>query len=389
MKFPKSRREFLITSGIIATAGCTSSSNNNEENTTSSNNSPENNTEPSSTEPTQYNRKWTSSEAVISIDHFDNNVYASGSRKLFSLDLGTGDQNWSKNTEYASEKFLIATDSYLITPDTIRNRTDGSIRWRGNDRFSEVFEPRLVADNALYAITSNTGPRSRNLTKLDLKEGSTQWEAPYAFGVTSSDYGIHLMQPGDKYKLITKDSTNGENKYSRDFSSDSSLIGSTNDTIVGAENTNSKSSLFGLDAETGEQLWRKELQQGFPVTGSRGRKSYVLTENAFYYPVWVRQDGKFFVQSRSLQNGELKWEKSISLNLVEFSVGMTKINEAVFFGKIGQGGSKTVLFNSDSGKNISGDNNMNVMPLSSSDSNLLGIVLVGGEYRLAMFEPAV
>lgn len=397
MEIPKSRRQVLIATAMAGLAGCSGNSGNNEqgdstgsgttEETTQGTTKNTESTTDSTPEPIQYERRWTALENITLIDTYEDNLYAlsyeSTTKKVHSLDIQTGSQEWSKE---AGGEFLEVTDSYIVTHNSVRKRTDGSVQWRGTDRIDTEFTPLSVIGDSLYAIVGERDQRS--LAKIDLESGSKKWEKSPGSNIIRSNFGLHLVQFVDSTtrRLLAKNPSNGENIYSKEMSPYITLIGARQNSIIGVQRDDS-AFLFALDPESGDKLWETEISGG-PVLGSRGRRSHILSESSIYFPTWDRENNNWTVQSYNLLNGELQWKQNISLSIVEFSLGMAKSEDTIFFGKTGQGGTKLVLLNSSSGEILS-TNPIKLMPLTVIENNLLGLDAGGDDssYRLVMSEP--
>lgn len=403
MEIPKSRRQILIATAIAGFAGCSGNSGDNEQGDSTGSRTTEEATQEttrettkntqstvnSTPEPIQYERRWTELERVTRIDTYDDNLYArSSDSTLYSLDVQTGTPNWT--TESVGD-FVDVTDSYIVTPNSVRKRTDGSVQWQGADRFDTEFKIISVIDNAVYAITSKSSEDKRQLTKFSIEDGSVEWQTSYGYSIVGSNFGLHLLQPNDinTRNLVTKDSSTGENIYSKEIqSNDISLIDTSGNSLIAVRFDDQSAFFFALDAESGDELWETKINDGFPLLGSRGRKSHIFSENYIYFPTWDRENNKFTVQSYNLSNGELRWKQNISLSVVEFALGMAKSGDTIFFGKLGQGGTKLVLLNSNSGEILS-TNPIKILPLTVIENNLLGLDAGGdnNSYRLVMSEP--
>jgi hypothetical protein len=425
------RRNFLLIAGMTGIAGCSANNGNGDRKqpTPSTSAVPsgtasptEGTSETSSPEPTpvNYELNWTkTSRSQWSPTKLrDGTIYVVGydvggndsNTTLFSLNPTTGRQNWTiEISEYSPGwTFFEVTGDSIITGDTIRNRSDGSVRWQ------EGFEPQLVLDGSIYAMTSGEDTEER-LAKYSLESGAVEWET---HGLVSngrhvaSSTGLHNIRDTNdgQFQIVTRDLKTGETLWSEPLpSSWPGLIGASSGMLLGfdaGENKRPPWDLFGIDAESGDKKWEQTLDifglHAHPRDpGYVGMNMHVFSNDTLVFPtsqLVEASDGdsgelQFFLRSHQLSDGSTNWQREIpraSTRYDDYALGLVKDEGSLYFARSVANGSvsaKTFKLDTDRGMITT---QADIHATSVSGNQIIGWVPGSGQYgiSLAMAEPS-
>lgn len=213
---------------------------------------------------------------------YPNGVYALGAsdgieRWRFELDTPWGP------TRLAGDTLVVGTDGaedgqapvYGLDP------TDGTEKWRYETQYAIAY-PRVTTDQYAFVSARYEG---EHLFALDADTGDVEWHLPKAQPLAVDGESLYCIV-ADR-RIACTDIADGSVQWAVstvvETSNDGAYWGPYIELCGDAVVVNNGEALFGLEAKTGDELWRftpeKPLQRHWAVDGQR---VYAATNNYFY-----------------------------------------------------------------------------------------------------------
>ena len=252
-------------------------------------------------------------------------VYAVIQYNIYALNSATGAEIWSKlqtqeqiyrivkkeDTLYCS---TVANTSGAISITAYRAST-GALVWRKplNTQFATTY--LTVDGNTLY-YTAPTSVFNNSLFAMDLATQNIKWSTP--IGAIGWVYSRIIFSENKLFlktsdgKLLAIDKTNGNILWNKTgLSSDNPVLTANNSTIVSA--SSSQQSVFGFDANNGNQLW---VQYPDPRNGLAA--IYISDDGDNFY--MAGGDTVECVMKLDAKTGNKIWRQNFKNNMLRYPI---------------------------------------------------------------------
>lgn len=251
-------------------------------------------------------------------------VYVIGGRRLYSIDIDTGNEEWNKEaTNSFARGGVTAHEGVLYVPDRGRlialDESDGSEEWIGET------EGMVSASPAIKNNKTIVGDRDGYITAFDKDTGAKQWEYDTRSGVQGAPtiYNGRVIVGNSGGAVVSLDIDQGDEEWT---------FGPTGDRFQNSAATNGDrifigsvdSSFFALRFEDGEEIWQKDIHT---IVSPLTTNDHVITTEGSNLLVLNSADGE--IEQEFDTNESFMHTPAVSENKVFFGGNNNNFNAII------------------------------------------------------------